>query len=94
MIIEMKSVFDLKLAYFRRFWSWIELGIIGCSWAGLGLYVWRYQKSTRIGNLFRETNGYVYVNLQLILFVFLMCFIFSFVLRIYARVLQGVPLIR
>jgi hypothetical protein len=69
MIAEVKSLFRLKVAYFRQFWSWIELGIIGCSWAAVGIYVWRYRELTHIGSLFQETNGYVYVNLQLAAYV-------------------------
>jgi polycystin 1L2 len=69
MIAEVASLFRLKFTYFRQFWSWIELGIIGCSWAGVGIYVWRYRELTRIGSLFQETNGYVYVNLQLAAYV-------------------------
>jgi polycystin 1L2 len=43
--------------------------MIGCSWAGVGVYVWRYHELTRIGNLFQQTNGYVYVNLQLAAYI-------------------------
>jgi hypothetical protein len=67
--VEIRSIFRLKLGYFRQFWSWIELGIISCSWAGVGVYVWRYHEMTRIGDLFQETNGYVFVNLQLAAYI-------------------------
>jgi hypothetical protein len=69
MIVEIKTLFQMKWSYFLRFWSYIELGIIGCSWGVLGVYVWRYQESIRIGNLFKETNGYVYINLQITAYV-------------------------
>ena len=64
MIIEIRSLFHLRCAYFRQFWSYIEWGIIGCSWGGFGVYVWRYQEMKRIGSFFRETRGRVYINLQ------------------------------
>ena len=54
----------MKRKYFREFWSWIELGIIGCSWGMVIAYIWRFRESNRIGKIFAETNGYVYVGLQ------------------------------
>ncbi|CAF3920401.1 unnamed protein product, partial [Adineta steineri] len=30
----------------------------------VGIYIWRYHQCERIGQLFKETNGYVYINLQ------------------------------
>jgi hypothetical protein len=54
----------MKSSYFLHFWSYIDISIIGCSWGVLGVYIWRYCESNRIGNLFQETNGYVYINLQ------------------------------
>jgi hypothetical protein len=65
MIIEIESFIQLKLKYFRQFWSYVELGIIICSWSSVGIYIWRYKESKRISNLFKQTNGYVYINLQL-----------------------------
>jgi len=32
---------------------------------GVGIYIWRYHECSRIDKLFSETNGYVYINLQL-----------------------------
>jgi hypothetical protein len=65
MMVEIRSLFHLKLAYFCQFWCYIEWSIIGCSWAGVEIYLWRYREITRISSLFREHKGYVYVNLQL-----------------------------
>ncbi|UJR25703.1 hypothetical protein I4U23_007054 [Adineta vaga] len=64
MYIEIRSMIELKMNYFRRFWSYIELGIIICSWISVGIYIWRHFQFQHIGDLFKETNGYVYVNLQ------------------------------
>jgi hypothetical protein len=64
MIIEIRSLFHLKCAYFRQFWCYIEWGIIGCSWAGVGIYLWRYREIKRIGSLFQTNKGYAYVSLQ------------------------------
>ena len=69
MIEEIQSFYKLKLKYFSQFWSLINLGIIICSWSNVGIYVWRYQESTRIGNLFQTTNGYAYINLQLAVYI-------------------------
>jgi hypothetical protein len=65
MFIEIQLLFHLKRKYFYEFWSLIELGIIICSWMGVGIYIWRYHECSRISKLFSQTNGYVYINLQL-----------------------------
>ncbi|CAF1071686.1 unnamed protein product [Adineta steineri] len=64
MINEIKSLIKLKINYFRNFWSFIELGLIICSWTIIGIYIWRYQEFSRIGELFQKTHGYVYINLE------------------------------
>ena len=69
MWIELRLLFELKWTYFHRFWSYIEVGIIVCSWTCVGIYIWRYHECQRIGKLFEETNGYVYINLQLATYV-------------------------
>jgi hypothetical protein len=68
-IVQIQTILQMRMNYFRQFWSFIDLGIIGCSWASVGIYIWRYQESTRIGNLFRETNGFVFINLQLSVYI-------------------------
>ncbi|UJR07107.1 hypothetical protein I4U23_011395 [Adineta vaga] len=66
MWIEFRLFLKLKWKkYCQRFWSWIELSICICSWTSVGIYIWRYKECQRIGKLFRETNGYVYINLQM-----------------------------
>ncbi|CAF1389386.1 unnamed protein product, partial [Adineta ricciae] len=69
MWIEARSLFDLRWKYFVSFWRYAQPGIIICSWASVVIYIWRYRESQRIGQLFEETNGYVYVNLQLAIYV-------------------------
>ncbi len=64
MFNEIESFFRLKSNYFRQFWSYIEVGIIICSWTSVGIYVWKYKEGKRIGNWFKESNGYVYINFQ------------------------------
>ncbi len=79
MWIEIRLLFELKWNYFYQFWSFIEAGIIGCSWTSVGIYIWRYKECKRIGKLFEETNGYVYVNLQLASYVNdILTFLFAF----------------
>jgi hypothetical protein len=69
MWIEIRLLFTLKWKYFKQFWSIIEISIIVCSWSSIGIYIWRYKECQRIGNLLKQTNGYVYINLQLISYV-------------------------
>ena len=81
MVIEIRLLFELKWKYFHRFWSMIEVGIIVCSWTSVGIYICRYQEFQRIGELFRETNGYVYINLQWSAYINdILIFLFAFVL--------------
>ncbi|CAF3754605.1 unnamed protein product [Adineta steineri] len=68
-IIEIRLLFELRLKYFHQFWSIIQLGIIGCSLGSIGVYFWRFQETNRISQLFEQTNGYVYINLQLAVYV-------------------------
>ena len=69
MIVEVQSLIKLKLGYFRQFWSYIDVGIIACSWTNVGIYVWRYRESNRVGDLFAQTHGYASVNLQVAAYV-------------------------
>ncbi|CAM4771183.1 unnamed protein product [Rotaria magnacalcarata] len=66
---EIRSIIIRRAHYFRDFWSYPEIGIIVCSWAGLAIYIWRTREGDRISTLFKETNGYAYVNLQLASYV-------------------------
>ena len=69
MIKEVRAIHQMKWNYIRQFWPYIQWGIIVSSWTALGLYVWRYQEMTRIGNLFKMTSGSAYVNLQLATYI-------------------------
>ena len=66
---EIRSIFKRRMSYFRDFWSYPAMGIIICSWTGLGIYIWRIIEGKRISDLFKQTNGYAYVNLQLATYV-------------------------
>ncbi|CAF1100830.1 unnamed protein product [Adineta steineri] len=68
-ICECYSIYKLKKKYFRQIRSYIEWGIIICSWTGVGVYIWRYHEANRIGNYFRYTNGTQYINLQFATYV-------------------------
>lgn len=61
---ELRSIVRLKMKYLGEFWSYVNIGIIVCSWTCVGVYVWRFSEAKRIGNMFKETHGYAYVNLQ------------------------------
>ncbi|CAF0824425.1 unnamed protein product [Adineta ricciae] len=69
MIMEVRSIIRLKKLYFRQAWSYIELGIIFCSWAAVGIHIWRTKEASRIGSLFRETSGGTYLNFQLLAYI-------------------------
>ncbi|CAF1178747.1 unnamed protein product [Adineta steineri] len=66
---EIRSLLKQRMAYFRDFWSYVEVGIIACSWAGLGVYVWRIHEGNRVGELFKETKGYTFISLQMATYV-------------------------
>jgi hypothetical protein len=36
---------------------------------GVGIYIWRYHEYSRISKLFSQTNGYIYINLQLLTYI-------------------------
>jgi len=69
MWIEIEKLIELKWKYFSYFWSFIEIGIIICSWTSVYIYIWRYKECQRISELFKQTNGYVYINLQFSIYV-------------------------
>ena len=69
LVIELRLFLQLKRSYFHRFQTYIEWSMIIFSWTSVAIYIWRYQESKRIGTLFRQTNGYVYINLQLASYV-------------------------
>ena len=101
MVKEIRSIHQLKWNHLRQFWAYIQWGIIVCSWTALGLYVWRYREMTRIGSLFRLTNGSAYVNLQLAAYIddiltFLLgfsCFFASIKLLRFSRYVQRLSLL-
>ena len=65
MINEIQLFYQLKRAYFRQFWSYVQWGIILSSWFTLLIYIWHHQEIDRVGTLFEQTHGYVYMNLQM-----------------------------
>jgi hypothetical protein len=79
MWIEIRLLIEFKWKYYHRFWSYIEVGIIICSWTSVGIYIWRYHECQSIEKLFEQTNGYVYINLQLTSYVNdLLTYLFGF----------------
>jgi Polycystin cation channel len=100
MIEEMRSVRRLKWIYFRQFWSYIQWGIIVCSWLTFAIYLWRHQEMQRIGTRFQTSKGDVYINLQLATYVndmltFLLgfcCFFSTIKLLRFARYTQHLSL--
>jgi polycystin 1L2 len=79
MIRETRLFLKLKWSYLTQFWSLIEVGVIVCSWTAGGICLWRHEELQRIENLFNQTNGYVYIDLQLASYVNdLLNFLFGF----------------
>ena len=64
MLTEIQLLFRLKLKYLSEFWSMIELGIIVSSWSCIGIYILMLNELNRISSLFKETNGYVSIDIQ------------------------------
>jgi polycystin 1L2 len=78
-LIEIQSFIKLKKKYFHSIWSFIQWGIIICSWIGVGIYIWRFKEGSRLNELFRETNGYKYINIQMgVDFDKILMFLFGF----------------
>lgn len=69
MIVEIYSLIRLKKSYFRQIWSYIEIGIVICSWTSVGIHIWRTNEAARLTHLFRQTNGHTYINFQLIAYI-------------------------
>jgi hypothetical protein len=52
MIEQIQMLFQFKMKYFGQFWSYINLGIIVCSWTSVGIFVWKYYADNILTNLF------------------------------------------
>ena len=77
--IEIQSVIKLKKEYFKSIWSYIQWGVIICSWTGLGIYIWRFKEGSRLSKIFNNTNGYQYVNIQMAVYLDnILIFLFGF----------------
>jgi hypothetical protein len=89
-LIEIQSFIKLKKKYFHSIWSFIQWSIIICSWIGVRIYIWRFREGSRLNQLFRETNGYKYINIQMgvdfdkiLMFLFGFCCFFSTIKYLY-----------
>ena len=69
LLIEIRSLVRLKGKYFCRARSYLELGLTACSWASVGIHIWRFNEAHRIGSLFRESQGNTYINFQLMAYI-------------------------
>jgi hypothetical protein len=66
---ELKIFLKLKSKYLFEFWSLIEVLIIINSLISIGINVNRYNEFKRINKFFKEKNGYVYINLENLIFL-------------------------
>ena len=59
MVKEIKEIMKTtpKLAYFKRFWSYVEWMIVGFSWAAFAMYLYRIYEGDKISRLFKEYNS-------------------------------------
>ena len=62
-VTEIVALIKLRRGYFRLFWSYMQWALIGCSWAGVPIWVWSWREMAKVGDVFRETNGYRFVDL-------------------------------
>ena len=63
-VTEIVALIKLRRGYFRLFWSYVQWALIGCSWAGVPIWVWSWREMAKVGDVFRETNGYRFVDLS------------------------------
>lgn len=68
-IVECLELKRLKKSYFRQLWSYIEFGVIVCSWTCVGIYIWEENEAQRIIDLFHQTHGKTYISLQLMAYI-------------------------
>ena len=54
----------MKKTYLHSVQPLLEWSILGCSWAAVGIAVWRFRETSRLFSLFRQTHSYQYVSLQ------------------------------
>ena len=63
-VTEIVALIKLRRGYFRLFWSYAQWALIGCSWSGVPIWVWSWREMAKVGDVFRETNGYRFVDLS------------------------------
>ena len=63
-VMEIRSMIRMKKTYLHSVRPLLEWSILGCSWAAVGIAVWRFKETSRLLSLFRQTHSYQYVNLQ------------------------------
>ncbi len=79
MLKQFRLLIELKRSYLRQFWSFIGTRIIICSWIVVRISIWWYQELNHIQSLFKQINGYVYINLQFVSYVNdILTFLFGF----------------
>ena len=61
---EVRTAVRLKWKYVREFWSYVNMSIVGCTLAIVIVCVWRYGEAQRIGDVFRDTHGYAFVDVH------------------------------
>jgi hypothetical protein len=63
MYVEIKLFFEMRKAYIKQFWSYINWAIIICSWFGVVIHIYRQTEMKKMSNSLKEDKKPA-VNLQ------------------------------
>ena len=64
MVVELQCLFEGRWSYFRRLWSYIELGLVICAWLAAITYLYLWRESNSLHRFFLEKIHLKFVNLQ------------------------------
>lgn len=61
---ESRNLYKLRLAYFKEFWNFVELGICGMSVTAVVIYFYRMFETNRLTDVFKDSHGNEYMKFQ------------------------------
>jgi polycystin 1L2 len=64
MYAEIKLIFEMRKAYIKQFWSYINWAIIFCSWFGVVIHIFRQTEMKKMVNSLKDNKEKTGVNLQ------------------------------
>ncbi|CAF1236168.1 unnamed protein product [Adineta ricciae] len=65
MVIEVRLFLSTRQKYVKQFWSYINWGIIVCSWFGIVIHVLRQIEMKKMAKTLTQTKGHKPINLQI-----------------------------